>query len=380
MINALKDRLRSVSIVPPWTRFLPGDSQAFGPPRRWARAKDYAQTFRCDYREIEPAEVISEPALTQFGPVDRAFASPGTITIPPRAVFRDRNVSILGPDAHLVGREDTFLWDAAWHGGSEALASFRDRSISRRKRALPRRRLAGLTAALGSDWAMGSFGHFVHDALPRWRLLQKAGYTAADFAHFVIYHPNSVASRWFLVAAGIPIDRIVSHDPRSDLICDELVGTTLLSYPPAHSTHTMAWLRKVAGSDAANGHKLVYLSRAGYRRHPANANELESEFARFGFLTKRGDDGMAANQACLDARIIVGVEGTNLASACFAPPGARIVLLLPGPNMFPVYPFMFAACGHHTAVVPADAGSPIERPTFALAAVRTALEWAARSP
>ena len=85
---------------------------------------------------------------------------------------------------------------------------------------------------------------------------------------------------------------------------------------------------------------------------------------------------MAANRACLAARIIVGVEGTNLASACFAPPGAKIVMLLPDAAAFPVYPFEFGTCGHSTAVVGARPGTPVQSPEFPLDEVRAALDWA----
>ena len=375
--EALKSRLRGLSIVPPWTQLLPGSSASFGPPRRWARVADYVRAAGETSWEVEAAEEIRQPAARLFGEGTASFVARGPIAIPARRVFRARGMAIIGPDAHLVGKHDTLLWDAAWHEvGRDPTIGFRERVISKRKLARPRRKLAGLTAALGSDWAVGSFGHFIHDSLSRWRLLQLAGFRAGDFDQFILFHPDSVSARWFVKAAGIPEDRIVGFDPSVDLECDEVVATALGSLPPAHARGTMRWLRELALSAGTEHHERVYLSRAGYIRHPFNAPELESEMRRRGFHLAKADDGMAGNRVCLSAKIIVGVEGTNLASACFAPPGAKVVILLPAEKTFPVFPYMFEACGHATAVVGARPGTPVRSPEFPLENFRAALDWA----
>jgi capsular polysaccharide biosynthesis protein len=168
----------------------------------------------------------------------------------------------------------------------------------------------------------------------------------------------------------------VNYDPACDLACEEIVGTTLGNRPPAHARSTMKWLRELALGAGVDRHERVYLSRAGYRRHPTNAAELETELGLRGFHQVRSDDGMIANRACLAARVIVGVEGTNLASAGFAPPGAIVIILLPQAGALPVYPFIFEACGHTTGVVSMQAGSTKDAPAFALDALRAALDWA----
>lgn len=373
----VKSHLRDFPLVPPWSTLLPGTSASFGPPRRWARVADYLRGTGEPSWEVEPAEEIRCPSPQLFGPDTVKFEPYGPIVIPARTVFQAKDIAILGPDSHLVGRRDTLLWDAAWHSANaNPRREFRNRSTISRKTARSRRHLRGLTAALGSDWAIGSFGHFIYDALLRWRLLQAAGFRAEDFKHFVLFHPDSTSARWFIEAAGIPLDRVVSYDPACDLACEEIIGTTLGNNPPAHARSTMKWLRELALGAGVEPHERVYLSRAGYRRHPTNAVELETELGRRGFFQVRSDDGMTANRACLAARVIVGVEGTNLASAGFAPRGAIVIILLPQAGALPVYPFIFEACGHTTAVVSMQAGSTMDAPAFALDALRAALDWA----
>lgn len=377
MLSSLRSKLRDISLLPPWSRLLPGSSAGFGPPRRWARVADYLRDTGEPSWQVEPAEEIPCPGVQLFGDGLAQFVSGGPVVIPPRTVFRARNLVILGPDSHLVGRRDTFLWDAAWHNTPlDRRAQFSTRSTFKRKFSRPRRKLPGLTAVLGSDWAVGSFGHFVHDALSRWRLVQQAGFRDDDFDQFVLYHPDSDSVRWFIRAAGIPENRVINYDPAVDLVGAEAVGTALGSFPPAHAPATMRWLRQLALNAGAESGERVYLSRAGYRRHPANHEEIESALLQRGFRIVRSDDGMAANRACLSARIVVGVEGTNLAGACFAPPGAKVIILLPTVATFPVYPYMFAACGHSTAVVGTRPGSPVDAPEFPLAQLVPALRWA----
>lgn len=366
------------ALPPAWARFLPGSSTLFGPPRRWATVEEHAQRIGFETWIVEPEEGVAAPRARIFGAVDPAFQRLPPRTIYPKIVFRAREASIYGPDGHIVTQDDTFLWDAAWHLGRDPANTFRGRSLYRRRRPRPRRRLHGRSATLASDWAIGGFGHFVTDALPRWRLLQTLGHAAADFDHIVLFHPETSSARRLLEVAGIPSDRLVAYDPTVDLQCDELTGTTFPGAVPAASANSLAWLRGLIKGDDRRGR--VYLSRVGFRRHPANAAEIEWELSRRGFCTVLGNNGAAAPDACANARIVVGVEGANLFNLCFAPPGTRVVLLLPGIGLLPYVPYLCQAAGLQLAIVAASALSPMNAPEFPISAVAAALDWAESEP
>ena len=370
--------LRQLSLHPPWVRLLPGNSAFFGPPRRWATVQAYTRRTGSETRMVEPEETISPPPAVLFGEVDPDYLLKTPVRIPEKTVFRLPGAVLYGADAHIVTADDTFLWDTAWHNRRDLSRTFRGCSLYRRKRARPRRRLQGRTAALSSDWSLGGYAHFVADALPRWRLLVAAGYTVDDFDHFVLFAPDSPSVSYLLRAAGLPSDRWVHYNPSCDLECDELVGTTFPGAVPAISPASVAWLRQLVKS--RNGDSRIYVSRAGYRRHPANAAEIEAELMRRRWQIVHGDDGTSALDACALARSVVGVEGSNLFNLCFVPPGARVVLLLPGPGMIQYIPFICQAAGHDLAIVAADPGSSPQSPVFPLAAVRSALEWAEAKP
>lgn len=274
--------------------------------------------------------------------------------------------------------DDTFLWDTAWHLGRDPASTFRGRSLYRRRRGRPRRRLSGLTAALGSDWAVGGFGHFVTDALTRWRLLLRRGYAADDFEHFVLFHPASSAAIRLIESAGVPIDRLVPYDDANDLECAELVGTTFPGAVPATSPASAAWLRGLVRAGCSRDH--LYLTRAGYIRHPANAAEIEGELAGRGFQTIRGDVGDAVLDASANARTIIGVEGANMFNICFAAPGTRVIVLLPRPGVLPYLPWLCEAAGHELAVVAAERNCSADAPIFPIEHVKAALDWAMNGP
>jgi capsular polysaccharide biosynthesis protein len=365
-------------LPPSWMWLLPGTSRLFGPPRRWATVEEYARRTGMETWMAEPAEKIPPPGPRVYGEVDAAYLPTHALTIFPKLVFRLRDAAVYGPDGHIVAPDDTFLWDTAWHLGRDPARNFRDRSVYRRRRARRRRRLPGRTAMLGSDWAIGGFGHFVTDALPRWRLLLARKYTADDFDHFILFHPTAPAVHRLLQAAGLPIDRLVPYDETHDLECAELIGTTFPGAVPALSPASTAWLRSLIS--AGSPRERVYLTRAGSRRHPANAAEIEQALAEHGVQTLHGDVGTAVLDACANARTIIGVEGANLFNVCFAPPGARVVVLLPGPGVLPYLPWLCQAAGLELAVVAAKPDSLSSAPVFPVAHVRAALDWAMNAP
>ncbi len=361
-------------LPPSWTWLLPGTSRLFGPPRRWATVEEYARRTGLETWVVEPAETIAAPRPRVFGAVDGAYLSFHDQILPPKIVFRLRDGAVYGPDGHIVAPDDTFLWDTAWHLGRDPARTFRGRSTYRRRKARRRRRLRGRTAVLSSDWAIGGFGHFLTDALPRWRLLLARGYSAGDFDHFVLFHPATPAVRRLLEAAGLPIDRLVPYDENADLECEELIGTTFQNAAPAASPASTAWLRSLIPAGSPHGH--VYLTRAGYSRHPANAAEIERELSRRGIAMIHGEAGATVLDTCANARTIIGVEGANLFNLCFAPPDARVVVLLPGPGYLPYLPWLCQANGMDMAVVAARADSPSNAPVFPVEQVNAALDWA----
>ena len=362
------------SLPPALTRALPGTSRSFGPPRRVASTREYASRTGMPLTEVAPAEMLAPPEVRLFGGVEPGFVPTQSETIGPLAVFRLENAAVYGPDAHLVAPDDTFLWDAAWHTVRTPMAALRRSKLYLRRRARRRRRLAGRTALLASDWAIGGFGHFLTDALPRWRLLQAAGHAAAAFDHFVLYHPGTPSANRLIEAARLPAGRLVPYDESCDLECEDLTGTTFPGAAPLLPPASAAWIRGLA--PAGRPTDRLYLTRAGYRRHPGNAGELEAELARRGFTTIHGERDADVPAACARAGVIVGVEGSNLFNICFAPRGARIVVLLPGSGVVPYLPWLCQAAGLELAAVAARPDSPASEPVFPLSDVRAALDWA----
>lgn len=366
--------LPRISLPPPLARLLPGTSRAFGPPRHCARIEEYAGRAPLEILGAGNPERVPPPVVRTFGPVDSAYLPRAGASIPAPTVFRLRDGAVYGPDVHIVAPDDTFLWDAAWHFARDAAWVARGRSLYRRRRPRPRWRLPGRTAVLGSDWAIGGYGHFLTDALPRWRLVQACGITADDFDHFVLYHPETPAVRHLLQAAGLPTDRLLPYSDSHDLECAELTATTFAGAAPEFSPSSAAWLRRLVPSGMPGGP--VYLTRTGFRRHPGNATEIEREFVRRGIRTVRGDDGTAVLSACAGAQVIIGVEGANLFNVAFAPPRARVIVLLPHPGVLPYIPWLCRAAGLAVAVVAAQRGSPPDAPVFPVSLVGAALDWA----
>jgi capsular polysaccharide biosynthesis protein len=240
----------------------------------------------------------------------------------------------------------------------------------RRRRRYPSVRLTGRVALLGACWAGGSFAHFSSDALPRWKLIEEAGFHLRDFNHVLAYDPRTRSSEVLLATLKLA-PKLIRAQALCDYTCDELVFTSHPHFTPRYTPDLLRFVRELL--PARSGERRVYLSRSGYARHPSNAAALEALLARKGFETVPADDHLAALHACQEASIVLGVEGSNLYNTIFCRPGSRVILLLWQGCPFSYIAGIGAALGHHTSIVPATAGSSDAAPHFALEAVEAAV-------
>lgn len=361
-------------ITPAFLRRLPFDSRLFGPPRRECACSGYPLTSELHTRALEPSPPYLAPTSRWFGhPVEGYLpAATEPITPLPQGVHHVLRGRALGPDGIPVAPGDYVLSDHLWRSRAGRIP-FEHLHLSRRRRPYPSVKLKGRVALVSSNWSIGSYAHFCADALPRWPMLRASGLALSDFDHVLVYHPRSASTRHLLNRSEFSA-RVVEADPKVDYACDELV---FASYPHLAPHFDQTWLRQVRDMlPARPPQRRVYLSRKGYPRHPANSPELENLLHSCGFETVAAQDHHHALEACRQASVVVGVEGSNLFNILFCPPGTRVITLL-----WPGCPFSYistlcAALGHAEAIVPASPSGTKSAPFFNLSALTAALDWA----
>lgn len=256
-------------------------------------------------------------------------------------VLVDVAARLLAPSAWIVLERDTFVFDTAFWNQPDFHLARRWHDIFLRKK--PRRlcSLPGRVLSLASDFAPYSYGHWLIDSLPRLLLAERAGLRAEDFDTIYLPCPDTPSTRQLLAALGLPSEKVMRTPPADDF---EVARLTATSFPgAAGSASNLAREMAIRLQPPRTARRLLYLSRDGHRRNFKNHADLLSVFTELGFdiCSPARDPDIVAK--CAEARVIVGIEGSQCFNALFAPAGSALVVI--APDGFHPLPYMQSIAG-----------------------------------
>lgn len=217
-----------------------------------------------------------------------------------------------------------------------------------------RRGTALLLGTTNSD----NYYHWLLDSLPRWRIMQLAGYRDYDY---VLLHPQpNRFQEETLDRLSVPQGKRLRCSKRCVHQFERLV-VPAMPFPPGEvSAWPCAWVRSLF-PEKAPGPEKIYLSRRGVRgRQVVNEPELQAALEKLGFVAIQPEQLSLAEQAkCLgSARYVVAPHGAALTNMIFAPSGATLLELFHPQHKNRCYMNVAAACGHRYLCLD---GQPIQR-------------------
>jgi hypothetical protein len=353
----IRNRLRSFRWSPGVVHWLPGSSVHFGPPRRWMHLNEYFAGHPGELREAIPAYPLPRPRPELVGNVPSRFLESFRAEVPPAYVFRLSDARLLGAEGWIAAPGDTFLLDASYEGNVVGMP-MGDHHIFRSRRGFSpaQRRLPGRCLSLASDYAIGGFGHFIHDSLTRILLVEKAGLKLSEFDWIYLPRMATPAVRELVTKLEIEPERLLNHDVGFDLSCEDLTATSFPGAPGSIASIYAEFLRSRFAPVPRRRDRLIYLSRHGFRRNFSNLKEVEDVLQRYGFEEVRPHEDKDTIQKCAEAAFVFCIEGANFFNATFCPVGTGVVLVFPDrlPHCKP-YAFTLAeACGFRTIVISGD--------------------------
>lgn len=220
-------------------------------------------------------------------------------------------------------------------------------ALNRRRFRLPKFRhgTALLLGAANSD----NYFHWLLDSLPRWKLLQAAGWRDYDF---VLLHsqPRQFQDET-LDWLGVPAAKRLRCSKNFVHQFERLVVPAMPFPLEEVSAWACAWLRALA-PQKASGPEKIFLSRRGVGgRRLANETELQAALEARGFVSVQPEKLSVAEQAQFlsGARCVVAPHGAALTNLVFSPPGALLVELFHPQHKNRCYVNLAAACGHRYA-------------------------------
>lgn len=204
-----------------------------------------------------------------------------------------------------------------------------------------RRGTALLLGASNSD----NYYHWLLDSLPRWKMLQAAGWANYDF---VLLHDRPLGFQdEVLDRLQVPMAKRLRCSKNFVHQFERLVVPAMPFPPEEIPPWVCAWLRSLFPGEGSGPQK-VYLRRGGGRRRLLNEAELEAVLTAQGFVAAQPAQLLVAEQAKLlsSARCIVAPHGAALTNVVFAPPGALFIDLFHPEHTNSALANLAKACGH----------------------------------
>jgi capsular polysaccharide biosynthesis protein len=205
-----------------------------------------------------------------------------------------------------------------------------------------------LLGAANSD----NYYHWVMESLPRWHLLQLAGWQNYDYV-LLLNQPRAFQNE-LLDRLGVSAAKRLHCSKNFIHQFDRLVVPAMPAPPWQARAWACAWLRSLFPQTGGGGPEKIYLSRRDVqRRRLVNEPEIAAQLASRGFVSVQLEQLTVAAQAKLfaNARCVVAPHGAGLANLVFAAPGTRVVELFHPDVLTPCYQNLAVAGGLQYAAI-----------------------------
>jgi hypothetical protein len=327
--------MSALGVLPRRTmRVVPGTSQQFGPPRRWANWDDYRQRFGAEWIPIVPAMRCRYPRPKTDGALaERLWRDDW----PEMGLAVLENARVLGAEGWPVGERDTLLIDLATGLERPEYTAF----LIDRCRLDPSR--TGTALNLASCYARENYCHFLLDALPRLELFLRSGLSYDDVDWVLVPDFFGSSRDAFYRALGIPEAKIVRLQPRVQYRFSRLYQPSF----PGRECFVAPWVAEFYQKRLLEPHSIsrvrerrLYVARS--QRGLANDADVWAALRERGFERVEPLTWEDNVRAFASADVVVGPHGAGLSNVIFCPAGARVIELVPGDRPFPY--FYTAAC------------------------------------
>jgi capsular polysaccharide biosynthesis protein len=204
------------------------------------------------------------------------------------------------------------------------------------------------TALLLATTNSDNYYHWMLDSLPRWKILQTAGWTTYDWV-LLPGKPTAIQDE-MLDRLGVPLQKRLRCSKNFVHQFERLVVPAMPFPVEMASSWACVWLRSLF-EGKKSGPEKVYLRRGTGRRRLVNEPDLESALRLMGFVSMQPDRLTVTQQAELlsSARCVVAPHGAALTNLIFAPPGALMMELFHPQHKNRCYINLAVACGHRYA-------------------------------
>ncbi len=300
---------------------------------------EYAERFGAKWHKVLERATIERPAAVHHGSLRADLNRRLDPEFPEIGVLETRGATVYGPAGWVFSNEGHLLSDHSWYGRHY----HEMRNVPRHLPAATH--LRGTCLSLASDFAVGGYGHFVTDSLARLDIFNRAGFCLDKVDHIICPKPTRGNARRLFEQSGIPEIKCIWADELTAVRPDTLLAS---SFPGARRNYPH-WVPKFLQKQFLPLPPLpkrrLYISRAGYKRNPANQEAVIAILLKYGFEIYDPMLHEDSHRDFSEATIVVGASGSGLTGLAFCQPGTKVLELVPTDHVHPYYYTLSEAAG-----------------------------------
>jgi hypothetical protein len=295
---------------------------------------DYAETGG-RWLEAFPPHPIAPDRAIRYGRTPDFLAKLDAV-VPALGAIESSSLFVAGENGTICTSGGTILPDHSWYSGHQD-----QMPVARDVHQV--RHLPGRAVSLASDWAYGSYGHFIQDVLPRIGILEKLGLDLGGFDHVICALPSKFC-RYLVESFGVEGGRIVRPERGVALKPDTLVAPTFPGSRRGMEPWAIDVFRRHLMPDVSRQDRRIYVLRRS--RKPKNEAALLEILKPHGFELYAPElDQNGQSKVFAESSIVVGAAGSALANLVFCQPNTNILEILGSDHVFPYYYAISMAAG-----------------------------------
>lgn len=311
-------------------------------PSKWLSSVQYAKKFDANWYKVYEKVPVENFPPTFYGSTLADLQRRLDSEFPEAGVLELERAYLYGQQGWIFSKEGYFLPDHSWYSQHVDEIKHIPRYLKIDKY------LKGTCLTLASDFATGSYAHFLLDCISRLELFKKAGFRISDVDYFFCPKPPSTTAQHFLAALEIPNDKCIWADDNHQKIVhfEKLLAPTFPGIRRNYPKWVPEFLRsELLCEEVPSNKRRLYISRTGCRRNVVNEEAIEFILRKYDFEIYNPVEHENQPFDFAESAIIVGPHGGGLSNLAFCQRGTKVLELIPTDHVYPYYYTISNAAG-----------------------------------
>jgi hypothetical protein len=307
----------------------------YGRPSGISSQADYIAKPGAVWSRAEPADTRRRTAPRRLGRIEIDF-TPLIGPLPELGVFALPQGRALGHAGLAFDSEGQIIRETTWYGG-DLSSDHLPRSFG------PPQRVQGTCLALISQFADANYGHYVLDCVSRLGVAERAGWSPSKIDRYYLCRPPSVSAHRLLGKLGVPDERCVWSEARTNIVADLLLVTTFPGTRRNYARVVPETISRPFAAQARGGRRL-FIPRHGVRK-ASNTEQIEAIAVEQGLEVYDFQTVEDEFSYFRSAELVVGPHGAGLTNIAVCRPGTKILEIIPTDHVHPYYYTLAEAAG-----------------------------------